>query len=75
MISSLLYLMASWLDIILSIEIYPKYMNAIKRIFKYLKAIKLGRRYPKSITFEILGYFDADLVGCLTECKSTRGTC
>lgn len=45
-------------------------------IFKYLKGIiDLGLWYPNNISFDLLGYTNADFAGCLTERKNTNGTC
>ena len=35
----------------------------------------IGLWYPKGDNFELIGYSDADFVGCKVERKSTRGTC
>jgi hypothetical protein len=36
---------------------------------------KLGLWYTKGSTFDLIGYFDADYVGCKIDRKSTSGTC
>ena len=49
---------------------------AVKRIFWYLvRTPNLGLWYPKSSTFELLGYFDSDYAGCKVNRKSTTRTC
>jgi hypothetical protein len=84
MIGSLLYLCASRLDIMLSVcmcarfQANPKevHLRAVKRIMRYLVyTSKFVLRYPKGSTFDLIGYSDADYVGCKTDRKSTSGTC
>jgi hypothetical protein len=36
---------------------------------------KFGLWYPKGSTFDLIGYSDADYVGCKIDRKSTSGTC
>jgi hypothetical protein len=36
---------------------------------------KFGLWYPKGSTFDLIGYSDADFVGCKIDRKSTSGTC
>ena len=51
-------------------------MNAVKRIFRYLKGtIDIGLWYPKCNNFELICYSDADFGGCKIDRKSTSGTC
>jgi hypothetical protein len=84
MIGSLLYLCASRPDIMLSVcmstrfQANPKevHLRAIKRIMRYLVYThKFGLWYPKGSTFDLIGYSDADYVGCKIDRKSTPGTC
>ena len=84
MVGSLLYLTASRPDIIFStclcaiFQADPKesHLIAIKRIFRYLKGTpNLGIRYPINSGFDLIGYSDADYVGCRIDRKSTTGTC
>ena len=84
MIGSLLYLTTSRLDIMYSVclctrfQTCPKeyHLNAVKRIFRYLKGtIDIGLWYPKSDNFELICYSDADFGGCKIDRKSTSGTC
>jgi hypothetical protein len=84
MISSLLYLCASQPDIMLSVfmcarfQANPKevHLRAVKRIMRYLVYTpKFGLWYPKGSTFDLIGYSDADYVGCKIDRKSTSGTC
>jgi hypothetical protein len=84
MIGSLLYLCASWPDIMLSLcmcarfQANPKevHLRAMKRIMRYLVYTpKFGLWYPKGSTFDLIGYSDADYAGCKIDRKSTLGTC
>jgi hypothetical protein len=84
MIESLLYLCASRPDIMLSIcmcarfQADPKevHLRAVKRILRYLVYTpKFGLWYPKGSSFDLLGYSDANWVGCKIDRKSTSGTC
>jgi hypothetical protein len=83
MIGSLLYLCASWLDIMLSVcmcarfQADPKevHLKAVKRIMRYLVYTpKFGLWYHKGSTFDLIGYSDADWVGCKIDRKSTSET-
>jgi hypothetical protein len=84
MIDSLLYLCASWLDIMLSVcmcarfQAAPKecHLRAIKRIMRYLVLTPyLGLWYHKGAHFELIRYSDADYAGCKVDRKSTFETC
>jgi hypothetical protein len=84
MIGSLLYLCASRPDIMLSVwmcarfQADPKevHLRVVKRILIYLvHTPKFGLWYPKGSTFDLIGYSDADWVGCKIDRKSTSGTC
>ncbi len=84
MIGSLLYLTASRPDIMFSVclcarfQANPKesHLCAVKRIFRYLNGTKdLGLWYPKTTSFELVSYSDADFAGCKIDRKSTSGTC
>jgi hypothetical protein len=81
---SLLYLCASRPDIMLSVcmcarfQANPKevHLRVVKRIMRYLVYTpKFGLWYPKGYTFDLIGYFDVDNVGCKIYRKSTSGTC
>ncbi|GJV99864.1 retrovirus-related pol polyprotein from transposon TNT 1-94 [Tanacetum coccineum] len=51
-----------------------KHLNAIKRIFRYLKdTINMGLWYPKDTGFELTAFSDSDHAGCLDSRKSTSG--
>jgi hypothetical protein len=80
MIGSLLYLCASQPDIMLSVcmcarfQADPKevHLRAIKRILRYLVYTpKFGIWYPRGSIFDLIGYSDADWVGCKINRKST----
>jgi hypothetical protein len=84
MIGSLLYLCASRPDIMLSVCMCARFQAAlkdchlrvIKRIMRYLVLTpNLGLWYPKGSRFELIGYLDADYVGCKVNRKSTSRTC
>jgi hypothetical protein len=84
MIESLLYLCASQPDIMLFVCMCARFqadakevhLRAVKRIMRYLVYTpKFGLWYPKGSTFDLIGYFDADWVGCKIDRKSTSGTC
>ena len=84
MIGSLLYLTINRLDIMYNVCLCAKFqacfkeshLNAVKRIFRYLKdTIDLGLWYPKSDNFELICYLDADFGGCKIDRKSINGTC
>ncbi|GJZ42667.1 hypothetical protein Tco_0589922 [Tanacetum coccineum] len=77
MIGSLMYLTASRPDIMFAVCAYARFqvtpkashLNAVKRIFRYLKhQPKLGLWYPKDSPFELEAYPDSDYGGAsLTE--------
>jgi hypothetical protein len=59
-------------------QVNPKevHLRAVKRIMRYLVYTpKFGLWYPKRSTFDLVGYSDADYVGCKIDRKSTSGTC
>nr|AAK53851.1 Putative copia-like retroelement [Oryza sativa Japonica Group] len=52
------------------------HLVAMKRILRYLvHTPNLGLWYPKGARFDLIGYADADYVGCKVDRKSTSGTC
>ncbi|GJW90774.1 putative ribonuclease H-like domain-containing protein [Tanacetum coccineum] len=84
MIGSLMYLTASRPDIMFAVcacarfQVTPKasYLNAVKRIFRYLKhQPKLGLWYPKDSPFELEAYSDNNYGGASLDRKSTTGGC
>jgi hypothetical protein len=84
MIGSLLYLTASRPDIMFATCLCARYqscpkeshLQAVKRIFRYLKGSpNLGLWYPKDSGFDLIGYSDSDFAGCKLDRKSTSGGC
>ena len=83
MIGSFLYLTTSRPDIMFATCLCARFqsspreshLNAIKRIFKYLSgSLHLGHWYPKSSSFDLISYSDADFAGSLLDRKSIFGT-
>ncbi|GJT52091.1 putative ribonuclease H-like domain-containing protein [Tanacetum coccineum] len=84
MIGSLTYLTSSRPDIMFSVcacsrfQVQPKvsYLNAVKRIFRYLKGQpKLGLWYPKDSPLTLEPFLDSDYAGANLDRKSTTGGC
>jgi hypothetical protein len=84
MIGSLLYLCASRPNIMFFVcmcarfQANPKevHLRAVKRIMRYLVYTpKFWLWYPQGISFDLIGYSDADYAGCKIDRKSTSGTC
>nr|GEV43529.1 uncharacterized mitochondrial protein AtMg00810-like [Tanacetum cinerariifolium] len=84
MIGSLMYLTSSRPDIIFAVcacarfQVTPKvsHLNAVKRIFRYLKGKPyLGLWYPKDLPFDLVAYSDGDYAGASLDKKSTIGEC
>ena len=84
MVGSLLYLTASRPNIIYSVflcarfQSYPKesHLSVVKGILKYLKGtMDIDLWYPKSDNFELIGFLDADFVGCKVKRKSNSDIC
>nr|GEX64534.1 putative ribonuclease H-like domain-containing protein [Tanacetum cinerariifolium] len=82
MIGSLMYLTASRPDIMYAVcaclrfQVTPKtsHLQAIKRIFRYLKGQpKLGLWYPKDSVFDLEAYSDSDYARANLNRKSTTG--
>ncbi|GKB87747.1 hypothetical protein Tco_0960019 [Tanacetum coccineum] len=82
MIGSLMYLIASRLDIMFAIcacarfQVTPKvsHLHAVKRIFRYLKGQpKLGLWYPRDSPFDLEAFSDSDYAGASLDRKSTTG--
>ncbi|GKC38020.1 putative ribonuclease H-like domain-containing protein, partial [Tanacetum coccineum] len=54
----------------------PPILNAVKRIFRYLKGKpKLGLWYPRVSSFDLEAYSDSDYAGANLDRKSTTGGC
>ncbi|GKB43746.1 ribonuclease H-like domain, reverse transcriptase, RNA-dependent DNA polymerase [Tanacetum coccineum] len=84
MIGSLMYLTASRPDIMFAMcacarfQVTPKasHLNAVKRIFRYLKhQPKLGLWYPRDSPFELEAFSDSDYGGPSLDRKSTTDGC
>ncbi|GKA59662.1 hypothetical protein Tco_0758975 [Tanacetum coccineum] len=84
MIGSLMYLTASRPDIMFAVsacsrhQVTPltSHLNAVKKIFKYLKGQpKFGLWYPKDSPFQLEAYSDSDYAGSHGDRKSTTGGC
>ncbi|GKD65942.1 putative ribonuclease H-like domain-containing protein, partial [Tanacetum coccineum] len=84
MIGSLMYLTSSRPDIMFSVcacsrfQVQPKFshLNAVKRIFRYLKGQpKLGLWYPKDSPLILEAFSDSDYAGTSLDKKSTTGGC
>nr|GEY24363.1 uncharacterized mitochondrial protein AtMg00810-like [Tanacetum cinerariifolium] len=84
MIGSLMYLTSSRPDIMFAVcacarfQVTPKvsHLNAVKRIFRYLKGkLLLGLWYPKDSPFDLVAYSDSNYAGASLDRKSTTGGC
>ncbi|GKB71887.1 putative ribonuclease H-like domain-containing protein, partial [Tanacetum coccineum] len=84
MIGSLMYLTASRPDIMFAVSACSRHqvtpltsrLNAVKKIFKYLKGQpKLGLWYPRDSPFVLKAYSDSDYAGSHGDRKSTTGGC
>ncbi|GKC90599.1 retrovirus-related pol polyprotein from transposon TNT 1-94 [Tanacetum coccineum] len=83
MIGTLLYLTASRPDLQFAICMCARYqarptekhLNAVKRIFRYLKgSVHRGLWYPKDSSFALTAFADADHAGCQDTRRSTSGS-
>ncbi|GKF01757.1 hypothetical protein Tco_0028680 [Tanacetum coccineum] len=81
---TLMYLTSSRPDIMFSVcacsrfQVQPKvfHLNAVKRIFRYLKGQpKLGLWYPKDFPLILEAFSDSDYAGASLDRKSTTGGC
>jgi hypothetical protein len=84
MIGSLLYLTVTRPDIQFAVELcacfhaspHSSHQMIVQRIFRYLKHTpEFGIRYSASSSLDLVGFSDADFVGCGIDRKSTSGTC
>nr|GEZ72059.1 uncharacterized mitochondrial protein AtMg00810-like [Tanacetum cinerariifolium] len=84
MIGSLMYLTSSRPDIMFAVcacarfQVTPKlsHLNAVKRIFRYLKGKPcLGLWYLKDSPFDLVAYSDCDYAGASLDKKSTTEGC
>ncbi|GJR56066.1 retrovirus-related pol polyprotein from transposon TNT 1-94 [Tanacetum coccineum] len=83
MIGTLLYLTASRPDLQFAICMCARYqalptekhLNAVKRIFRYLKGtVNRGLWYPKDSSIALIAFADADHAGCQDIRRSTSGS-
>ncbi|GJU80314.1 hypothetical protein Tco_1282679 [Tanacetum coccineum] len=83
MIGTLLYLTASRPDLQFAICMCARYqarptekhLNAVKRIFRYLKGtVNQGLWYPKDSSIALTAFADADHAGCQDTRRSTSGS-
>nr|GEU88336.1 hypothetical protein [Tanacetum cinerariifolium] len=83
MIGTLLYLIASRLDLQFVICMCARYqarptekhLHAVKRIFRYLRGtVNRGLRYPKDSSITLTTFADADHAGCQDTRRSTSGS-
>ncbi|GJS03423.1 retrovirus-related pol polyprotein from transposon TNT 1-94 [Tanacetum coccineum] len=83
MIGSLMYLTSSRPDLIFVVCLCVRYqakptkkhLNAVKRIFRYLKGtINMGLWYSKDTDMSLTAYSDADHVGCQDTRRNTSGS-
>ncbi|GJX20503.1 retrovirus-related pol polyprotein from transposon TNT 1-94 [Tanacetum coccineum] len=83
MIGTLLYLTASRPDLQFAICMCARYqarptkkhLNAVKRIFRYLKGtVHRGLWYPKDSSIALTAFVDADHAGCQDTRRSTSGS-
>ena len=52
------------------------HLNAVKRIFRYLKGTQnLDLWFSKQSSMDLIGFLDADFAGCKLDRKSTSETC
>nr|GEV64859.1 putative ribonuclease H-like domain-containing protein [Tanacetum cinerariifolium] len=84
MIGSLMYLTSSRPDIMFAVCACARFqmtskvphLNAVKRIFRYLKRKPyLGLWYPKDLPFDLVAYSDSDYASAILDRKSTTGGC
>jgi hypothetical protein len=84
MIGSLLYLTAIWPDIQFIVCMCARFQTSsrsshqtvVQRIFSYLKhTLELVIWYSTSSLLDLVGFSDADFMGCEIDRKSTSGTC
>ncbi|GJR61116.1 retrovirus-related pol polyprotein from transposon TNT 1-94 [Tanacetum coccineum] len=83
MVGSLMYLTASRPDLVFAVCMCARYqakptkkhIEAIKRVFRYLRGtINWGLWYPKDTAMALTAYEDADHAGCQDTMRSTSGS-
>jgi hypothetical protein len=84
MVGSLLYLTATWLDILFVVCLCARFQASprsshrtfVQWIFRYLKyTLEIGIWYSASSSLDLVGFSNANFVGCGIDQKSTSGTC
>jgi len=84
LIGSLLYLSATWLDIMYATSVLSRFMHlptethlrAAKRILRYIRGtIDYGVFYKRTISMKLLGFTDSDWARSQDDMKSTSGYC
>jgi len=84
MIGSLLFLILSQPNIMLSVCLCSRYhanpkeshLTVVKRIIKHLKGTtNVGLRYPKGTSLNLIFFSNSDFVGCNLDRKIKSGTC
>ncbi|GKG24694.1 hypothetical protein Tco_0395322, partial [Tanacetum coccineum] len=76
MIGSLMYFTSSKPDIRFQVTPKVSHLNAVKKIFRYLKGKpKLGLWYPKESPFNLVAYSNSDYAEASINRKSTSGGC
>jgi hypothetical protein len=84
MIGSLLYLTVTRPDIQFTVGLCARFQSSprsshrttVQRVFRYLKhTLEFGICYSAFSSLDLVGFFDADFVGCGIDRKSTSGTC
>ncbi|XP_072072112.1 uncharacterized protein [Arachis hypogaea] len=84
MIGSLMYLTSSRPDIIQSVGVCSRFqskpkeshLSAVKRIIRYvLGTTNYGLWFPKTDSFQLVGFCDADFAGDRVDRRSTSGMC
>jgi hypothetical protein len=84
MIGSLLYLTMTRQDIQFAVCLCARFQasrrslhrTTVQQIFRYLKhTLEFGIWYSTSSSLDLVGFFDADFVGCGIDHKNTYATC
>jgi hypothetical protein len=84
MIGSLMYLTTTRPDIQFIVGLCTRFQSsprsshrtAVQRVLRYLKhTLEFGIWYSTSSSLDLVGFSDADFVGCVIDRKSTSGTC
>jgi hypothetical protein len=73
LIGSLLYLTATWPDIQFAVGLYARFQTSPRS--SHQTAVQRVFRYSTSSSLDLVGFSDADFMGCGIDRKSTSGTC